>query len=118
MRLDLFFNIANKRQAVRKRPPAYNARINIYFSYRGPEVRIFFLTSDYRTLKTKLFLGGNSEGVTPVLISNTAVKPLSAYGTAREAVWESRTLPGLKFTPCTIWCRVFFWKIGRRSAQI
>jgi len=40
-----------------------------------------------------------SEGVTPVLIPNTAVKPLCAYGTAREAVWESRTLPGLKKNP-------------------
>ena len=38
--------------------------------------------------------GGNSEGDTPVPISNTAVKPLSADGTALATVWESRSLPG------------------------
>ena len=32
--------------------------------------------------------------VTPVPIPNTTVKPLEADGTARETVWESRTLPG------------------------
>ena len=42
------------------------------------------------------FLGDHSEGVTPVPIPNTEVKPFSADGTAWEAVWESRTLPGLK----------------------
>lgn len=39
--------------------------------------------------------GGHSEGVTPVPIPNTAVKPLHADGTARETWWESRSLPGL-----------------------
>ena len=39
------------------------------------------------------FFGGNSEEVTPVPISNTEVKLFSADGTAREAVWESRTPP-------------------------
>src|SRR5213596_1300141 len=38
--------------------------------------------------------GGDSGGVTPVPIPNTAVKPSSADGTARVAWWESRTLPG------------------------
>ncbi len=42
------------------------------------------------------FLGDHGEGVTPVPIPNTEVKPFSADGTAWEAVWESRTLPGLK----------------------
>ena len=41
-------------------------------------------------------LGDSSEGVTPVPIPNTAVKPLSAHGTARVSVWESRSLPKLK----------------------
>ena len=36
--------------------------------------------------------GDNSEGVPPVPIPNTEVKPLSADGTA--AWWESRSLPG------------------------
>ena len=42
------------------------------------------------------FLGDLGEGVTPVPIPNTEVKPFSADGTAWETVWESRTLPGLK----------------------
>ena len=33
-----------------------------------------------------------SEGVTPVPISNTEVKPFSADGTWRETAWESRSL--------------------------
>ena len=39
------------------------------------------------------FSGGFGEGVTPVPIPNTAVKPLCADGTARARVWESRSLP-------------------------
>jgi hypothetical protein len=41
------------------------------------------------------FPGGSSEGETPVPIPNTAVKPLSADGTAQVAVWESRSPPGV-----------------------
>ena len=41
------------------------------------------------------FFGGNSLEVTAVPISNTEVKLLSADGTARAAVWESRTPPNL-----------------------
>jgi hypothetical protein len=44
-------------------------------------------------------LGDSSEGVTPVPIPNTEVKPLSADGTVRETGWESRSLPGLKKRP-------------------
>ncbi len=44
-------------------------------------------------------LGDHGEGVTPVPIPNTEVKPFSADGTAWVTVWESRTLPRLKFTP-------------------
>ena len=43
------------------------------------------------------FFGGNSGGATPVPISNTEVKSSSAYGTARVTLWESRSLPNLKF---------------------
>jgi hypothetical protein len=46
--------------------------------------------------KSKEFLGGYAEGVTPVPIPNTEVKPLRADGTARVAVWESRSPPGIK----------------------
>ena len=45
------------------------------------------------------FLGDHGEGETPVPISNTEVKPFSADGTAWATVWESRTLPRLKFVP-------------------
>ena len=44
-------------------------------------------------------LGDYSEGVTPVPIPNTEVKPLSPDGTALVTVWESRTSPGLNQTP-------------------
>jgi hypothetical protein len=46
-------------------------------------------------VRAKRFLGGNAEGVTPVPIPNTEVKPLWADGTARVAVWESRSPPGI-----------------------
>ena len=36
-----------------------------------------------------------AEGITPVPISNTTVKPSSPDDTARAASWESRTLPAL-----------------------
>ena len=41
------------------------------------------------------FLGGNAEGVTPVPIPNTEVKPLRADDTAWVAMWESRSPPGI-----------------------
>ena len=37
--------------------------------------------------------GGHSEGETPGPIPNPEAKPLSADGTARETVWESRSPP-------------------------
>ena len=43
------------------------------------------------------FSGGNGEGETPVPIPNTAVKPLSADGTAWATAWESRSPPGVIF---------------------
>ncbi len=45
-------------------------------------------------------LGDHSEGVTPVPIPNTEVKPFSADGTAWVTVWESRTLPRLNLKAC------------------
>jgi hypothetical protein len=38
--------------------------------------------------------GGDFEEATPDPFPNSEVKLLGADGTAREAVWESRTLPG------------------------
>jgi hypothetical protein len=46
-----------------------------------------FVTKEYR------IFGGNGEEATPVPIPNTEVKLFSADGTAREAEWESRSLP-------------------------
>ena len=40
------------------------------------------------------FSGLISERATPVPIPNTEVKPFCADGTARAAVWKSRTRPG------------------------
>ena len=43
------------------------------------------------------FSGGNREEVTPVPISNTAVKLFIANGTALAAEWESRSPPEINF---------------------
>jgi hypothetical protein len=40
------------------------------------------------------FSGGDFEEATPDPIPNSEVKLFGADGTAREAVWESRTPPG------------------------
>ena len=46
--------------------------------------------------------GGDVDEATPDPIPNSEVKLLGADGTAREAVWESRTLPGNSiFLPLT-----------------
>ena len=37
--------------------------------------------------------GGNSEGVPPVPIPNTEVKPFSAENTSLETGWKDKTLP-------------------------
>ena len=47
----------------------------------------------YRGLLSHVFAGGISDEVTPVPIPNTAVKLISAHGTARVTGWESRTSP-------------------------
>ena len=54
------------------------------------------------------FAGGHRIRVTPVPIPNTEVKPDTADGTARETVWESRSLPAL------------FWKarLGNQSGLL
>ena len=56
--------------------------------------------------------GGDLEEATPDPIPNSEVKLLGADGTAREAVWESRTLPG--FFCGRGACRRAF---GRRRAE-
>jgi hypothetical protein len=40
-----------------------------------------------------MVLGHYGEGGIPVLISNTEVKPFSAYGTCGLPCWESRSWP-------------------------
>jgi hypothetical protein len=52
-----------------------------------PTTEQMFVKRQYR------IFGGNGEEETPVPIPNTAVKLFSADGTAREAEWESRSLP-------------------------
>ena len=53
------------------------------------------VTSHQPPVTAPEFLGGYAEGVTPVPIPNTEVKPLRVDGTARVAVWESRSPPGI-----------------------
>ncbi len=51
----------------------------------------------YSIIPVFRFLGDHGGGETPVPIPNTEVKPFSADGTAWVTVWESRTLPRIKF---------------------
>ena len=51
----------------------------------------------YSIIPAFRFLGDHGGGETPVPIPNTEVKPFSADGTAWVTVWESRTLPRIKF---------------------
>ena len=51
--------------------------------------------------QTHKFPGGHRSRVTPVPIPNTEVKPATADGTACVGAWESRSLPGLLYRPCT-----------------
>jgi hypothetical protein len=53
--------------------------------------------------------GGDLEEATPDPIPNSEVKLLGADGTAREAVWESRTLPGFIQRACE--SRLFFFAL-------
>ena len=56
--------------------------------------------------------GGVLEEATPDPIPNSEVKLLGADGTAREAVWESRTLPGLFRKGLDRLGRAFFLSVG------
>ena len=59
-------------------------------AHQIPSIVAYKLASASLRLTT---LGDPSEGVPPVPIPNTEVKPLSPDGTARASVWESRTSP-------------------------
>ena len=58
--------------------------------------------------------GGDIEEATPDPIPNSEVKLFGADGTAREAVWESRTLPGLfrRLKRVTALEPFLFWAAG------
>src|SRR4051794_3490474 len=60
-----------------------------------------WLSEGFGSLIFNKLCGGYFGGVTPVPIPNTEVKPTRADGTAREAVWESRSLPHL-FWPASL----------------
>ena len=55
------------------------------------------LRANSRSCENK-FPGGHTGGETPEPIPNSVVKPSRADDTAPLAEWESRSLPGLKFT--------------------
>ena len=65
--------------------------------------------------------GDNSEEVTPVPISNTVVKLLSADDTWWEAAWESRTLPVFSYLDlrmieiknCALVCLFSYLNLGK-----
>ena len=75
-------------------------------------VRFYVLISKFVRFDEHFF-GGNGEEATPVPISNTEVKLFSADGTAREAEWESRSLPKNFINPEPFWFRVFYFGTAR-----
>src|SRR3990170_3431189 len=48
------------------------------------------------------YAGGHRSRAPPVPIPNTEVKPATADGTARETVWESRSLPAVLPKPAVL----------------
>src|SRR5438874_13601630 len=69
-------------------------------------------------VQTPQFVGDLTAGVPPVPIPNTEVKPRRADGTARESVWERRSLPALnkghirkECGLCLLWdqCEICVW---------
>ena len=63
--------------------------------------------------------GDYSEGVPPVLIPNTAVKPFSATYTSRAGDWETRTLPDSIGRDSLIYLFFFlFLKVGLNNLRI
>src|SRR3954469_24823786 len=71
-------------------------------------VRQSFTNGWLRSGRPYEFAGGHRIRVTPVPISNTEVKPDTADGTARETVWESRSLPALFQRLVRSYSRAFF----------
>ena len=71
------------------------------FSVRQTVSRIYLFRFKGRNQNTNKS-GDNSREDTPVPISNTEVKLLSADDTWWEAAWESRTLPVLFFLFCKL----------------
>ena len=80
---------------------------------RKPQTRLSGTTDDARYARLESrdphrrtpgskFAGGHRIRVPPVPIPNTEVKPDTADGTARETVWESRSLPALFLRPSVI----------------
>ena len=74
------------------------------FSVRQTVSRIYLFRFKGRNQNTNKS-GDNSREDTPVPISNTEVKLLSADDTWREAAWESRTLP------------VFYCKSNKKATE-
>ena len=80
------------------------------FSFEGtPQTHL----NMYRSQKLRAKSGDYSKEVTPVPISNTVVKLLSADDTWRAAAWESRTSPVLQKEAINI--ASFFMLIFRQS---
>ena len=61
----------------------------------APRIRVARLAKTAKRRSDPKISGGDIEEATPDPIPNSEVKLFGADGTAREAVWESRTLPGL-----------------------
>ena len=62
--------------------------------------------------------GGNGEGVPPVLIPNTEVKPFSADGTWLDTAWESRSPPVTTKARRHIAARLSFFSRRSRSVTV
>ena len=80
------------------------------FSVRQTVSRIYLFRFKGRNQNTNKS-GDNSREDTPVPISNTEVKLLSADDTWREAAWESRTLPVFCCDNCMANAMIYIYRL-------
>ena len=103
------------RQAPHAGEDGADSRLRESRSKLGERARLGF-DKRARSSRHQKVSGGNSGGATPDPISNSEVKTSRADGTAGEALWESRSPPGLfhaganiSLLPLFLFINSFFW---------
>jgi hypothetical protein len=95
VRLDHISKAASKKSVeIQSRSFIERSHPGLGLRIAGPSSPRRSLAATHRTLSNPKVSGGDIDEATPDPIPNSEVKLVGADGTAREAVWESRTLPG------------------------